>query len=153
MTRILFSLICLFPILQNSTAEASALGLVSGSIKVISKDNEVCADGPYRLMGEKSDQVLMVGPNITFYPPQKEKQILSTSSLASCAEDVASLVKENNLINIFTTHSCPKKLKHLERVVTETLSASKDKTLTYTKVSPGEKKIKCVFKWESNEKE
>ena len=138
--------------LQNSNGEASTLGLGSGSIKVISNDNEVCADGPYGLMGEKSDQVLMVGPNITFYPPQKEKQILSPSSASNCAEDVVSFAKENNLVNIFTTHSCPKKLKHLERVVTETLSVSKDKTLTYTKVSTGDKKVRCVFKWVSNEK-
>lgn len=137
--------------LQSANAEVSTLGLGSGSIKVISKDIEVCADGPYKLMGEKNDQVLMVGPNITFYPPQKEKQILSPSSSTDCAEDVVSLVKEKSLINIFTTHSCPKKLKHLERVVTETLSVSKDRTLTYTKVSSGDKKVKCVFKWESNE--
>lgn len=131
---------------------ATTLGLGSGLIKVTSKNDEICSDGAYGLMGEKDDQVLMLGPNITLFPPTKQKELLSTATESDCAEDVVSSLKENTLTNVFSTHSCPKKLKHLERSVTETLSVSGDKILTYTKVSFGEKSVKCVYKWEPNEK-
>lgn len=151
MKRTLSVITCLFFLLSNATA--TTLGLGPGIVKVVTKTDDVCADGPYSLMGEKGDEVLMIGPNLTLFPPKDGKQILSSASETECAEEVVSNLKENTLTNIFSTHSCPKKLKHLERAVTETLSVStKDKTLTYTKSSPDEKKVKCVFKWGVREK-
>lgn len=144
--------ICLFILIPSLSATATTLGLGPGTITVITKNDDVCSDGRYALMGESGDQVLMLGPNITFFPPKSEKELITPASTTECAEDVVSSLKENTLTNIFSTHSCPKKLKHLERVVTETLSVSKDKTLIYTKSSSGEKSIKCVFKWGPSEK-
>ena len=146
-------LIAGFLSLSYSNADATTLGLGTGTVKVVTKTDDVCADGPYTLMGEKDDQVLMVGPNLTLYPPADKKQILSTASETECAEDVVSTLKEDTLTNVFSTHSCPAKSKNLERVVTETLSVSKkDKAVTYIKVSTDEKRVKCVFKWGPSEK-
>lgn len=144
--------ICIFVLISTLNVSATTLGLGPGTIKVVTKNDDICSDGPYALMGEKDDQVLMLGPNITLFPPKSEKETITSASATECAEDVVSSLKDNTLTNIFSTHSCPKKLKQLERVVTEKLSVSKDKTLTYTKTSSGEKSIKCVFKWGPSEK-
>ncbi|MCM2351814.1 MAG: hypothetical protein NDI69_17500 [Bacteriovoracaceae bacterium] len=137
--------------LLTTTAQATPLGLDSGKIKVISQNDELCTDGPYREIGEKGEEVLMVGTTITFSLPSDKKEIIAEASESECAEDVTSQIKDKTLTNITSTHHCPSSLKHLERTVTESLSVT-GKRLKYVKESPKEKKIECVFEWSLHEK-
>lgn len=145
--RLTFLILAFF---LTTTAEATPLGLSSGKLKVISQNDELCTDGPYRIVGEKGEEVLMVGATITFSLPSEKKEILTEASESECAEDVVSTLKDKTLTNISSTHHCPSSLKQLERIVTESLSVS-GKRLKYSKESPKEKKVECVFEWSPNE--
>lgn len=137
--------------LSAAYAATIPLGLNPGQLKVISQTGDLCTDGPLKIVGEKGEELLMVGAVITFTLPAEKKLILVKASDTECAEEVESTVKDKTLTNISTTHSCPASLKNLERKVVETLTVT-GRRLKYLKESPQEKKVECVFEWSADEK-
>lgn len=134
-----------------TSSYATTLGLGPGKLELTAGSDKVCTPGPFKIVGEQGEEVLMVGTIITFSLPSDKKEILNEASETECAEDVLSSSKNGTLTNITSTHSCPPKLKQLERRVTESLSAN-GKTLTYKKISDKEPKVECIFLWSAHEK-
>lgn len=148
--RIALSLLLSLYISATTYAASIPLGLNPGQLKVISQTGDLCTDGPLKIVGEKGEELLMVGAVITFTLPTEKKMILVKASDTECAEEVESTVKDKSLINISTTHSCPPSLKNLERKVVETLTVT-GKRIKYLKESPQEKKVECSFEWRADE--
>lgn len=134
-----------------TSSYATTLGLGPGKLELKSGPEKICTSGPFKIVGEHGEEVLMVGTLITFSLPSDKKEILNEASETECAEDVLSSSKSGTLTNITSTHSCPLKLKHLERTVTESLSAT-GKSLTYKKISDKDPKVECIFLWSTHEK-
>ena len=146
MLRTDLKILILFALLSFSVS-AKVPGPGTGRIEVLSSNSDLCTSGPYRMVGEEGDQVLMVGTNITFsLPDTVSKQ--TESGPNGCSEAVRSELKNNLLTNTTETSKCPLKFRHLERKVTETLSFN-EHTLTYQNLSA---KTKCIFKWSGHEK-
>ncbi len=150
MMRTAFKLLLLnFCLITSSYA--TTLGLGPGQLKLTTGSDKVCTPGPFKIVGEQGEEVLMVGTLITFSLPSEKKEILNEASEAECAEDVLSTLKSGTLTNVTSTHSCPPRLKHLERTVTESLTV-KEKTLSYKKISGKDPRIECIFLWSAHEK-
>lgn len=130
---------------------ATTLGLGPGKLELKSGPAKVCTPGPFKIVGEPGEEVLMVGTIITFSLPSDKKEILNEASATECAEDVLSSYQNDILLNVTSTHSCPLKLKHLERTVKESLSVT-GKSLTYKKISGHDPKVECIFLWSAHEK-
>lgn len=93
-------------------------------------------------MGEKGEEVLMVGSVITF--PLKGE----TTQTEGCKDVSEVKILSQKIIFKQTISECPAKNKKLESSVEETLTAS-GSTLTYERSSNGSKS-RCVFKWTAN---
>jgi hypothetical protein len=124
---------------ENSFYQQFKLG--AGSIEVVGQNSETCADGPFQIMGEKDEEVLMVGPVITF--PLKGE----TTKSEGCTEVSEVKIGPQKITSRHTISACPPKNKKLESTVTETL-VSNGTTITYERSD----KIKCIFKWTALEK-
>ena len=127
---------------ENSFYQQFKLG--AGSIEVVSQNSEACSDGPFQIMGEKDEEVLMVGPVITF--PMKGE----TTTTEGCSEVTDVKIGPQKITTKHTISACPLKNKKLESTVTETL-ASNGTTITYERSSDKDK-VKCIFKWAPLEK-
>ena len=124
---------------ENSFYQQFKLG--AGSIEVVSQNSDTCSDGPFQIMGEKGEEVLMVGPVITF--PLKGE----TTKVEGCTEVSEVKISSQKIISKHTISACPPKNKKLESSVIETL-VSNGTTITYERTD----KIKCIFKWTALEK-
>ena len=123
-----------------------SLGTKPGTLTVTKSNADHCTNGPLKLVGSKDEEVLMVGSNITFYLPGKEKEITATADDKQCAEEVQSVLEKNELKMTTTVHSCPLKLKFVEGKITETLSVSHN-IVKYQRFADKDKKIECTFQW------
>lgn len=128
-----------------------SLGLSKGTVTSLSEsDEDHCANGPFQIIGNKDEEVLMVGTNITFDLPTKEKINAVASDENTCAEDVQSTLAGKKLKLITTIHTCPLKLKKLESVTEESIEVT-GQTIKYLKKT-GKEKTECIYKWVANEK-
>lgn len=132
--------------LQAADDIFKSLGTKPGKVKVVSENSEICTDGPFKLVGKSGEEVLMVGPVISFILPTKEKEIISKASSTECAEEAISELVKSELKVTTTVHTCPEKLKSNEVKVQETLSVS-GTTIKYQRISNLDKKIECQFQW------
>lgn len=131
---------------QSSEDIFRSLGVNPGKISVTKSNADHCTDGPFKLVGAKGEEVLMVGTNITFTLPAKEKEIVAKADAKQCAEEVLSVLEKNELRMTTTVHSCPEKLKFVEGKIVETLSASHN-VIKYQRIAEKDKKIECLFQW------
>ena len=127
-----------------------SLGLEQGKVEVIKDADDNCSDGPFRFVGKAGEEVLLVGSNITFHQPTKEKVKTVSADDETCTEEVESKLLDKKLYMKTTVHSCPPKMKKLEHVSEELLEVNKQQ-IKYTKKDNIEK-IECTFKWSSNDK-
>lgn len=145
---ILFVLLALTTQLSFATPEEmyKRLGTSAGSVKVLSETSDNCADGPFKIVGDPGEEVLMIGPKISLPLPNKDNAIVSTTDSHQCKEDVQGQFIKERLHVLTTVHSCPAKLKRLESRVEEIISV-KDQTIKYQRLAKNEFRIECVFQW------
>lgn len=126
-----------------------SLGLSEGKVISLSESVDLCNSGPFQFVGEGDEKVLMMGTNITFDLPTKDK-ITAKADLESCAEDSHSKLLGKKLSMITIIHTCPKKDKKLEGVTEESIEVNAQR-IKYLRKS-GKEKTECDFKWVPNEK-
>lgn len=133
----------------STSAEAlyQKLGIEAGQIKLIRGKDNICADGPLKVVGQRDEEILMVGPKITFSLPQNKPIISETEP---CREETNSQYQGKSLLTVTTVSHCDKENKKLESKVTERLEV-KGKELTYTR-DDQQKRVQCIFTWSKDAK-
>lgn len=147
----------LFLLLSFNTLAATpqdvykVLGLSAGKVTAVSEsEDDLCDDGPFKFVGEPGEEVLMVGPVVTFYLPKKEKENIVKADEETCAEDVLSTFQGKKLVMVRTIHSCPKKLQHLNSTTEKSLEVIKNTIKLTQKTKRGTNS--CLLNWVANEK-
>ena len=128
-----------------------ALGLPAGTVKILSETSNICDDGPFKIVGEPGDEVLMLGPKISLALPDKDKKIETVTTDNNCKEDVQSQFVKSELHVHTAIHSCPPKLKRLESRVEEIVSVHGEK-IKYQRIAKNEFRVECTFQWSKLDK-
>lgn len=128
-----------------------SLGVSAGQVTAVSEsEDDLCDNGPFKFVGDKGEEVLMVGPRITFHQPTKRKVNAVKADEETCAEDIQSTLSGKKLTMITSVNSCPKKLQHLTAMTEESIEVNKN-TIKYTRKSK-QGTSSCMLNWVANEK-
>lgn len=91
----------------------------SSSLILISGPAELCSEGTMRVVGEKDEAVLMVGPIISF--PLLTGDTTVPSADGKCRETTKRKIEKNKISQTSITSNCPAELRKLESTILQEL--------------------------------